>query len=44
MDATAIALCRENALPILVFNLHEDGSFAKVVNGEGRFTIIEERE
>ena len=42
MDATAIALCRENGLPILVFNLHEDGAFAKVVSGEGRFTIIEE--
>ncbi len=44
MDATAIALCRENDLPILVFNLHEEGSFAKVVGGEGRFTIIEEGE
>ncbi|HIJ63835.1 MAG TPA: UMP kinase [Rhodospirillaceae bacterium] len=42
MDATAIALCRENNLPILVFNLHEEGAFAKVVAGEGRFTIIEE--
>ncbi|HLN22614.1 MAG TPA: UMP kinase [Patescibacteria group bacterium] len=42
MDATAIALCRENNLPILVFNLHEEGSFAKVVAGEGLFTIIEE--
>ena len=42
MDTTAIALCRENGLPILVFNLHEAGAFAKVVSGEGRFTIIEE--
>lgn len=42
MDATAIALCRENDLPILVFNLHEGGAFAKVVAGAGRFTIIEE--
>ena len=44
MDTTAIALCRENGLPILVFNLHEDGAFAKVVSGEGRYTIIEEEE
>lgn len=44
MDATAIALCRENGLPIMVFNLHDEGSFAKVVSGEGRFTIIEEEE
>ncbi len=42
MDATAIALCRENDMPILVFNLHEGGAFAKVVAGDGRFTIIEE--
>jgi len=44
MDATAIALCRENNLPILVFNLHEEGAFAKVVRGEGLFTLIEEEE
>ena len=44
MDATAIALCRENGLPILVFNLHESGAFARVVVGEGRFTMIAEGE
>jgi uridylate kinase len=42
MDATAIALCRENDLPILVFNLHEPGAFAKVLSGQGRYTLIEE--
>ena len=42
MDATAIALCRENDLPIMVFNLHEPGSFAKVLAGQGRYTLIEE--
>ncbi len=42
MDATAIALCRENDLPILVFNLHESGSFARVLAGQGRYTLIEE--
>ena len=41
MDATAIALCRENDLPILVFNLHEEGAFARVLSGAGRYTIIE---
>lgn len=40
MDATAIALCRENNLPILVFNLHEAGAFARVLSGEGLYTII----
>jgi uridylate kinase len=42
MDATAIALCRENDLPILVFNLHDHGAFAKVLSGQGKYTLIEE--
>ncbi len=42
MDAAAVALCRENRVPILVFNLHQDGAFADVVRGRGRFTIIAE--
>ena len=40
MDASPISLCRENGIPILVFSLHNSGEFAKVVKGEGRFTII----
>ncbi|MBY0431351.1 MAG: UMP kinase [Rhodospirillales bacterium] len=44
MDASAIALCRENKLPILVFSLHIPGAFAEVVAGRGRFTIIKEGE
>ncbi len=44
MDAAAISLARENALPILVFNIHAPGAFAAVMRGEGRFTrIIEQR-
>ncbi len=44
MDASAISLARENALPILVFNIRETGAFAQVMRGEGRFTtIIDER-
>ena len=42
MDAAAIALCRENKVPILIFNLHQDGAFTEVVRGRGRFTIISE--
>jgi len=42
MDAAAIALCRENKVPILIFNLHQDGAFTEVVRGRGRFTIITE--
>ena len=34
MDQTAISLCRENNLPILVFNLLEEGNLKKVIIGE----------
>ena len=34
MDATAISLCRENNLPILVFNLLEEGNLKKVITGD----------
>ncbi|HEX8925184.1 MAG TPA: UMP kinase [Terriglobales bacterium] len=34
MDATAISLCRENKLPIVVFNLNTRGNIARVVTGE----------
>ncbi len=40
MDASAISLCRENRIPILVFAIHNSGEFASVVVGEGRYTII----
>jgi uridylate kinase len=42
MDAAAIALTRENHIPILVFSLHNPGAFAEVVQGRGRFTRISE--
>ncbi len=44
MDASAIALCRENDLPILVFSLHTPGALADVVAGRGRYTIIKEED
>jgi len=40
MDTSAIALARENDVPILVFSIHKPGAFADVVNGAGTFTII----
>ena len=40
MDTSAIALARENKVPILVFSLHNPGAFAQVVTGAGRYTII----
>lgn len=44
MDASAITLTRENNIPIVVFSIHEAGSFADVVNGKGTFTVIEKGE
>lgn len=41
MDASAIALCRENNLPIVVFSISEEGSFVQVVQQEGLFTTID---
>lgn len=41
MDTSAIALARDNDLPILVFSLHNPGAFSRVVNSEGTFTIVD---
>jgi len=40
MDTSAVALSRENNIPILVFSIHNQGDFAKVVCGEGTFTTV----
>jgi uridylate kinase len=42
MDATAIALARENNLPIVVFSMYEDDSFAKVMTEKTQYTIVKE--
>lgn len=40
MDASAIALARDNNLPIFVFSLDEPGGFAGILRGEGRYTRV----
>jgi uridylate kinase len=40
MDASAIALARDNHLPIVVFSLKEDGAMIRVLFGEGRYTVV----
>ena len=40
MDATAIALARDNGLPIAVFDLGQRGGFASVLSGDGKSTIV----
>lgn len=42
MDAAAVALCRENAIPIIVFNIREQGNLARILDGEGRSTTVGE--
>ena len=44
MDAAAISLARENRIPILIFSIFENGGFAAVVQGKGRFTIVDDSE
>ena len=40
MDATAISLCMDNNLPIIVFNLNPVGNILKVVRGERIGTFV----
>ena len=41
MDASAVALCRDNAIPIIVFNIREQGNLARVLRGEGISTLVD---
>jgi len=41
MDATAIAVCRENGIPVIVFNIFDRGAVQRVVKGEKIGTIVE---
>ena len=40
MDASAIALARDNDLPIVVFSLSEEGGMTDVLFGRGRYTMV----
>jgi uridylate kinase len=40
MDASAVALCRDNAIPIVVFSIREKGNLARVLSGNGVQTIV----
>jgi len=41
MDASAVALCRDNSIPIVVFNIREQGNLARVLAGEGVSTVVQ---
>lgn len=40
MDASAVALCRDNGIPIVVFNVREPGNLARVLRGEAKSTTV----
>lgn len=40
MDSTAISLCMDNDLPILVFNMEQDGNIERALSGEAVGTIV----
>ena len=44
MDASAVALCRDNDIPIVVFSIREKGNLARVLSGEGVQTIVKTKE
>jgi len=40
MDATAIAFCRDNSIPIVVFDMSQEGSLRSILAGEPVGTIV----
>lgn len=42
MDVAAVALTRENKIPIVVFSIHEAGGFAEILAGRGLSTLVTE--
>ncbi len=40
MDATAVVMCRDNDLPLRVFNVHNKGDLLRIVNGEDVGTLV----
>ena len=42
MDVAAVAIARENRVPISVFSIHEAGMFGEILTGGGRSTLVHE--
>ena len=40
MDVAAIALARDNGIPVIVFSIQQPGAFVDILKGEGRATIV----
>ncbi|WP_343314502.1 UMP kinase [Brucella sp. BE17] len=43
MDTAAVALARENNIPIIVYSIHDNGGLAGILQGKGRCTIVSDR-
>jgi uridylate kinase len=41
MDATAIALCRDQSMPVRVFNMNKPGALMGIMRGSGEGTLVE---
>jgi uridylate kinase len=44
MDAAAVAICRDNSIPIVVFNIRQPGNLAQVLAGNGIATVVHNEE
>jgi uridylate kinase len=40
MDTSAVSLCRDNNLPMIIFSMREEGNIARVINGEPLGTLV----
>jgi len=40
MDSTALSLCKDNEMPIIVFNLHQQGALEAIMRGEKCGTLV----
>lgn len=43
MDTAAIALARENHIPIIVYSIHENGGLVEILKGGGRCTVVSDQ-
>ena len=44
MDATALALCMENSIPLYVFNMDDERNIERIVSGERVGTVVVTRD
>jgi uridylate kinase len=40
MDTTAVSLCKDNNLPMIIFSMREKGNIQRVINGEKLGTLV----